>query len=69
MRRGAGCRCRTLREALVATQQTEPDAPADAGREDTASDEGAEPPQALTPEQEALRLELLSQINSQLTEE
>lgn len=56
-------------EALVATQQTEPDAPADAGREDTASDEGAEPPQALTPEQEALRLELLSQINSQLTEE
>lgn len=64
-------------EALVGTppaeQEAAPDvttAPAeDAGREENATEEGAEPPvetPALTPEQEALRLDLLSQINSHL---
>jgi HK97 family phage prohead protease len=61
-------------EALVGASPTDtpavPDAPADdAGREETATDAGAEPPvetPALTPEQEALRLDLLSQINSHL---
>jgi hypothetical protein len=59
-------------EAFVAAQaapETEDTAPADeAGRVEHAAEEGAEPPQALTPEQEAQRLALLAEIQ-QLTEE
>jgi uncharacterized protein len=63
-------------EALVGTLPADtpavPTAPAeDAGREETATDAGAEPPvetPALTPEQEALRQELLTNIQ-RLTED
>ncbi len=59
-------------EAFVAAQaapETEDTAPADeAGRVEHAAEEGAEPPPALTPEQEAQRLALLAEIQ-QLTEE
>lgn len=59
-------------EAFVAAQavsETEDTAPADAGRVEHAAEEGAEPVAVpLTPEQEAQRLALLSEIQ-QLTEE
>ena len=52
-------------EAFVAAQavpETEDTAPVDAGRVEHAAEEGAEPPLALTPEQEAHRLALLTEI-------